>query len=164
MKPRIEHLQSSAPGNNRPMRTIRTFLAEDSPVLMALLARIVSKDKRVAIVGSASDGRKALCNASTLGPDLVVTDLHMPGLNGPEVTRRLRQLDQNPGVPQRACAITVHPQEFIHRFHVPPIFAESANPPLDGRFRLFDALGFGDLLIAFSAGNRERKRLKLGLL
>jgi DNA-binding NarL/FixJ family response regulator len=96
MKPRIEHLQSSAPGNNRPMRTIRTFLAEDSPVLMALLARIVSKDKRVAIVGSASDGRKALCNASTLGPDLVVTDLHMPGLNGAEVTRRLRQCPNPP--------------------------------------------------------------------
>ena len=97
MKPRIEHPQCSAPGNNRfPIRTIRTFLAEDSPLLMALLARIVSKDKRVAIVGSATDGPKALCNASTLGPDLVVTDLHIPGPDGAEVTGRLKQCPNPP--------------------------------------------------------------------
>lgn len=65
-------------------------------MLMALLARIVSKDKRVAIVGSATDGRKALANASTLGPGLVVTDLHMPGLDGVEVTRRLKQWPNPP--------------------------------------------------------------------
>ena len=97
MKPRIEHSQCSAPGNNRfPIRTIRTFLAEDSPLLMALLVRIVSKDKRLAIGGSATDGRKALCNASTLGPDLVVTDLHMPGMDGAEVARLLKKQPNPP--------------------------------------------------------------------
>ncbi len=64
--------------------------------MMKLLARIVSKDKRVAIVGSATDGRKALCSASTLRLDLVVTDLHMPGVDGAEVTRRLKQLANPP--------------------------------------------------------------------
>jgi CheY-like chemotaxis protein len=77
-------------------RTIRTFLAEDLPLLMVLLARIVSKDKRVAIVGSAPDGRKAVGNAPTLQPDLVITDLHMPGLDGAEVVRRLKQLPNPP--------------------------------------------------------------------
>lgn len=97
MNTRIEKSQCSAPGNNcLPTRTIRTFLSEDLPLMMTLLARIVSRDKRVAIVGSATDGRKALCNASTLGPDLVVTDLHMPGLDGAEVTRRLKQCPNPP--------------------------------------------------------------------
>ena len=97
MKTRIEKSQCSAPGNNcLPTRTIRTFLADDLPLLLALLARIVSKDKRVAIVGSATDGRKALCDGSTLGPDLVVTDLHMPGLDGAEVTRLLKQSPNPP--------------------------------------------------------------------
>lgn len=97
MKTRIEQSPCSAPGNNRlPSRTIRTFLAEDSPLLMALLARIVSKDKRVFIVGSATYGRKAVCNAPTLQPDLVITDLHMPGLDGAEVTRCLKQLPNPP--------------------------------------------------------------------
>jgi CheY-like chemotaxis protein len=97
MKTRIEKLQCSAPENNfLPTRTIRTFLAEDSPFLIALLARIVSKNQRVAIVGSAMDGRNAFSNASTLQLDLVVTDLHMPGMGGAEVTRRLKQLPNPP--------------------------------------------------------------------
>ena len=97
MKTRMEKSQWSPPGNySLPTRTIRTFLAEDSPLLMALLARIVLKDKRVFIVGSATDGRKAVCNAPTLQPDLVITDLHMPGLDGAEVTRRLKQLPNPP--------------------------------------------------------------------
>ena len=97
MKTRIEKSQCSPPGNNGlPTRTIRTFLAEDSPLLMTLLARIVSKNQRVSIVGSATDGRKALCNASTLQLDLVVTDLHMPGLDGAEVARLLKQQPNSP--------------------------------------------------------------------
>ena len=97
MKMRIEKSQSSGPGYNcLPTRTIRTFLAEDNPYLMVLLARIVSKNQRVAIVGSAMDGRKALCHASTLHLDLVVTDLHMPGMDGAEVARLLKQLPNPP--------------------------------------------------------------------
>jgi hypothetical protein len=63
---------------------------------MALLARIVTQNQRVFIVGSATDGRKALWNASTLRLDLVVTDLHMPGMDGAEATRRLKQLPHPP--------------------------------------------------------------------
>jgi DNA-binding NarL/FixJ family response regulator len=77
-------------------RPIRTFLAEDTPFLMALLARIVSKNQKFSIVGSATDDRKALWNASTLQLDLVVTDLHMPGMDGAEVARRLKQLPNPP--------------------------------------------------------------------
>ena len=97
MKPRIENSPCFAPANNCiPSRTIRTLLAEDSPLLMALLARMVSMNQRVSIVGSATDGRKALCHASTLQLDLVVTDLDMPKLDGAEVARRLKQLPNPP--------------------------------------------------------------------
>ena len=97
MKPRIEKLQCFAPWNNcLPGRAIRTLLAEDSPLLMASLARIVSKNQKVFIVGSATNGRKALWNASTLQLDLVVTDLHMPRMDGAEATRRLKQLPNPP--------------------------------------------------------------------
>jgi CheY-like chemotaxis protein len=97
MKRRIEKLQCSAPGINcLPTRPIRAFLAEDTPFLMTLLARILSRNQRVFIVGSATDGRKALWYASTLQLDLVVTDLRMPGMDGAEVARRLKQLPNPP--------------------------------------------------------------------
>lgn len=97
MRPKIEKSQCPAPGNNcLPIRIIRTLPAEDSPLLMALLARIVSMDKRVFIAGSATDSRKALWNASTLKRDSVVTDQHMPGMDGAEATRRLKQLSNPP--------------------------------------------------------------------
>jgi CheY-like chemotaxis protein len=97
MKSRIQTPARSGRRDRRSAhRTIRIFLAEDSPLLMALLARIVSKNERVLIVGSATDGRKALTNAATLTPDLVITDLHMPGLDGAELTRRVKQWPHPP--------------------------------------------------------------------
>ena len=56
----------------------------------------MTKNQRVFIVGSATNGQKALWNASTLQLDLVVTDLHMPGMDGAEATRRLKQLPNPP--------------------------------------------------------------------
>ncbi len=99
MNTRIETPIRSAPNEiHFPARTIRTFLAEDSPALMTLLARIVSKDRRVLLVGSATNGREALGNATALRPDLVVTDLDMPGMDGEELTRQLKLLPNPPVV------------------------------------------------------------------
>ena len=77
---------------------IHAFIAEDSPHMTALLTRVLSKDKRIKIVGSATDGWEALCYASSLDPDLLLVDLHMPGLDGAEVARRLKQRPNHPTI------------------------------------------------------------------
>ena len=77
-------------------RVIRTFLADDDPFMLALLARLLAKDPRITIIGSATDGRKAFHSAAMSCPDLVLTDLHMPGVDGVEVTRWLKQLRNPP--------------------------------------------------------------------
>jgi DNA-binding NarL/FixJ family response regulator len=87
--------QSYPAAKSDDSQKIQTFLAHDSPVLMTLLARILSKDERVIIAGSANDGWKALCYASTLLPDLVIVGLHLPGLDGEKLVRNLKQ-QQNP--------------------------------------------------------------------
>jgi len=93
----IKQAARSPDANDRfASRTIRTFLADDSPFMMALLARLLGRDERIAIVGSATDGRKAVQAASTSRPDLVLMDLHMPGLDGAEATYRLKQLRNPP--------------------------------------------------------------------
>lgn len=99
MKTRTATPIRPAPKHTRfPGRTIRTFLVEDSPLLMALLARIVSRDERVFIVGAAADGRKAVGSVRSLQPDLVITDLHLPGLDGAETTRLLKQRPNAPTI------------------------------------------------------------------
>ena len=93
-KPLTPDLRSGADAHTRVPecagRVIRTFLVEDSPLVMALLARIISRDERVFIVGAATDGRKAVGNLRSLQADLVITDLHLPGLDGTEITRLLK--------------------------------------------------------------------------
>jgi DNA-binding NarL/FixJ family response regulator len=79
-------------------RTIRTFMVDDSPFMLVLLARLLARDGRITIVGSSSDGTKAFHNASLLNPDLVLIDLHLHGSNGAEVTRWLKQLRKPPVV------------------------------------------------------------------
>lgn len=94
-KPSRTRTTHVVPPNDRP---IRAFLAEDCPLLMVLLARLLARDRRISIVGSATDGQKALRCASTLQVDLVVTDLHMPGLDGAAITRLLKQRPNPPVV------------------------------------------------------------------
>ena len=77
---------------------IRTFLADGSPFMLALLGRILAKNDRIIFVGSATDGQKAVRSASTLHLDLAVLDLHMPGLDGAEATRLLKDLPNPPTV------------------------------------------------------------------
>jgi DNA-binding NarL/FixJ family response regulator len=87
-----------SPPNNDEFtgRAIRTFLADDDPFVLALLARLLARDPRITIIGSATDGRKALHSAAMSCPDLVLTDLHMPIVDGVEVTRWLKQLRNPP--------------------------------------------------------------------
>lgn len=76
--------------------TVRTFILDDSPFMLALLARVLAKNKRITIVGSATDGRQAFQYALMSRPDLVLIDLHMPGLDGLEMTRWFKQLPHPP--------------------------------------------------------------------
>ena len=50
------------------------------------------------VVGEAEDGHQALRLAEELHPDVVLLDVHMPDLDGFEVTRRLVKLDPAPAV------------------------------------------------------------------
>lgn len=83
---------------NDDFKKIQTFLAEDSPSVTSLLARILSKDERIIIAGSVADGWKALCYASTLLPDLVIMGRDLPGLDGESLVRRLKQLPNPPAI------------------------------------------------------------------
>lgn len=72
------------------MPPLTIVIVDDDPDYRVLVRFLIeAADMRV--VGEASDGQEALALALRALPDVVVTDLVMPGLDGIELTARLRQ-------------------------------------------------------------------------
>jgi DNA-binding NarL/FixJ family response regulator len=65
---------------------VRVLLVDDDDLMRAGLAAVLSSDETVDVVGEASDGRRALEQVRTLGPDVVLMDVRMPDLNGISAT------------------------------------------------------------------------------
>ena len=72
------------------MEKMRLLLADDNPHVLQMLACLLSDEDR--IVGTVPDGRALLTAAAELRPDIVISDIDMPGVNGLEATRQLREL------------------------------------------------------------------------
>ncbi len=77
---------------------LRILLAEDHAVVREGTREILERDPEFEVVGEAGDGPAAVRLASERRPDLVLLDLGLPGMNGIEVTRRLRALPFPPKV------------------------------------------------------------------
>ena len=69
--------------------TIRIFLVDDHALVRAGMRMILSGETDIDVVGEAESGELALPQIRRLKPDLVLCDLHLPGLSGLEVTERI---------------------------------------------------------------------------
>ena len=75
---------------------ITVLLVDDSAVALAMLQRILATSPEIKIVGTARSGREALEMIPRLDPNVVCTDLHMPDMDGLELTRRILELYPRP--------------------------------------------------------------------
>ncbi len=71
------------------MNAIRTLIAEDEPLAAEGLAEWVAKMPQLELVGTCGDGPSALERIRVQRPDLVLMDIHMPGMTGLQVMRAL---------------------------------------------------------------------------
>ena len=82
----------------------RVILADDHPEVIEYLRAVVEREFDV--VGTVGDGNALIAAAEALAPDVIVTDIAMPGLNG--ITAAARILGSNPAA--RIVFVTVHNQ------------------------------------------------------
>ena len=69
---------------------IRVLLVDDHAVVREGLRNFLALQDGLEIVGEASDGNEAIEQAQRLGPDVILMDLVMPGLDGIGAMRQLR--------------------------------------------------------------------------
>ena len=84
---------------NRPMRTPSrgsVLVVDDEPTIAEIVSRYLERAGYQTTI--AHDGAEALASAERGRPDLVVLDLMLPGVDGLEVMRRLREDEAPPGV------------------------------------------------------------------
>jgi DNA-binding NarL/FixJ family response regulator len=70
---------------------IRVLLADDHTLMRDGLKALLASTPDIEVVGEASDGHDAVKLALSLQPDIVLMDVSMPGLNGIETLRAIRQ-------------------------------------------------------------------------
>src|SRR5512138_1067932 len=73
------------------MKPIRIVVADDHPVFRFGLRALLSAMPDTEVVGEATTGDEAIALARSLQPDVILMDINMPGTNGIEATRRIRE-------------------------------------------------------------------------
>ena len=72
-----------------PPPAVRILVADDHEVVRSGFAELLDTQPDLAVVGTASNGREAVRLGRELGPDVVLMDIRMPGMDGIEATRQL---------------------------------------------------------------------------
>jgi two-component system, NarL family, response regulator DesR len=70
---------------------IRVLIAEDQAMVLGALAALIDIEADLEVVGQARSGEAALDAALSLRPDVIVTDIEMPGLSGLELAAEVRR-------------------------------------------------------------------------
>ena len=98
---------------------LRVVLADDHTIVREGLAALLGHSPGIEVVGTASTGLEAVRAARTLAPDVLVTDISMPDLNGIEATRAIRERDERVAI----VVLSMHSSSE----HVARAFAAGAN-------------------------------------
>jgi len=71
------------------LSTIRLLIADDQPLIRRGMSLMFDVEPDITVVGQAADGAEAVALAELLQPDVVLMDLHMPGMGGVQATREI---------------------------------------------------------------------------
>ncbi|HVQ33644.1 MAG TPA: response regulator transcription factor [Lysobacter sp.] len=81
---------------------IRILLAEDQALVRGALSALLGLESDIEVAGTAADGEAAWRELQRLKPDVLVTDIEMPGLSGLELAQRI----QRHALPMKVVIVT----------------------------------------------------------
>jgi DNA-binding NarL/FixJ family response regulator len=106
----VSHLvKINVEGIRVPGRSV--LIVDDNQVVRQALCDLFTREGDFDVCGEAEDGREGVEKAQMLQPDLIVTDLSMPVMNGLEETRILKKV--MPTVP--VIIFTAHSDPFVEK-------------------------------------------------
>jgi DNA-binding NarL/FixJ family response regulator len=68
---------------------VHVLVVDDQPAFRRAAARVVARLPGFELIGESETGEASVQAAHQLQPDLVLMDIHLPGIDGPEATRRI---------------------------------------------------------------------------
>lgn len=86
---------------------IKVLIVDDHPLLRCGLRDVIERNARFTVVGEAGEGQEALRMIVCFKPDIAVLDIDMPGLNGLETIRAIRELS----FPVKVIVLTMYKEE-----------------------------------------------------
>lgn len=94
------------------MKTTKILIVDDHEVVRDGLKNILTSLENITIAGEAGNGEDAVKMYSSLKPDLVIMDISMPGMNGIEATKVIKEKDPD----ARILILTMHDnQEYLNQ-------------------------------------------------
>ena len=98
--------------STRPVR--RVVVVDDEPPAVERLVALLGVEPGVEVVGCESRPDRVLDRCRSLRPDIVLLDIEMPGIDGIELARSLRRLEDSPAV----VFVTAHDDYAVDAFDV----------------------------------------------
>jgi len=93
------------------MEQIRVLLVDDHTLLRQGLHNMLELNQNIVVVGEAKDGEEAIVKTGELSPNVILMDITLPGMDGIQVTQRIRQTHPKVNV----IMLTMHGDDY-HAF------------------------------------------------
>jgi CheY-like chemotaxis protein len=127
----MQSQKAGSGGRPAPLRGIRVLVVDDNADVRDLIAAVL--ERAAADVSTADSAEQALASIKAQRPDVLLCDLHMPGIDGFELIHRLRAWERTGGAraPIPAAAVSAYASLGQRLRHARDEFQAFLTKPVD---------------------------------